>query len=98
MKLTQLAARPQLIRVELDDEEIQETYGEALEFWILDRQPMEKFIQIATTQTENPAELVRLVNGMILDEDGNTVIKDDEALPHGIMMKAIAKVVEILGK
>lgn len=98
MKLTQLAARPKLIRIELDDAEIREEYNDTLEFWIWDRQPIEKFIRVATTHGEDLGELIRMVNDMIMDEEGNPVLKDGEALPHGIMMKAIAKVVETLGK
>ena len=43
MKLNQLAAKPQLIRVEINDEETIKQFGESLEFWIWDRQPMDKF-------------------------------------------------------
>ena len=42
MKLSQLAAKPTLIKLELDDEDVVKEYGEPLEFWIHDRQPIEK--------------------------------------------------------
>jgi hypothetical protein len=39
-----------------------------------------------------------MVNGMVLDEEGQPVVKDDLVLPTGIMTKVIGKVVETLGK
>lgn len=98
MKLTQLAAKPQLIKVELTDEEIVKEYGEALEFHIWDRQPMDKYIRLAQLQAENFGELVKAVNEMVLDEEGNPILKDDITLPTSVMTKVIGKVVETLGK
>jgi hypothetical protein len=98
MKLTQLAAQPQLIRLELDDEDVIAKYGESLEFWILDRQPLEDFIKMATLKTEDFGQLVAVVNAMILDEEGNTICRDGLTFPNAIMTKIIGKVVETLGK
>ena len=98
MKLTQLAAKPQLIKVSLDDEEIVKEYGETLDFWIWDRQPMDKYIRLAQVKGQNIADLIEAVNEMILDEEGNTVLKDGVTLPTHIMTKVIGKVVETLGK
>jgi hypothetical protein len=98
MKLTQLAAKPQLVRIEITDEDIIQQYGEALEFWIWDRQPMDKFIRLAQMKGEDMSELIAAVNDMVLDEEGNAVVKDGLILPTNIMTKVIGKVVETLGK
>jgi hypothetical protein len=98
MKLTQLAAKPQLIRIELNDEEVIKEYGEPLEFWIYDRQPMAQFIKLAQMKQEDFSDLVDAVNSMVLDEDGSPVVKDDLILPTTIMGKVVTKVVETLGK
>lgn len=98
MKLTQLAAKPQLIKIVIDDEETVQQYGEAVEFWIYDRQPLDKFVKLATLKTDNAAELIETVNGMALDEDGTPVVKDGLTLPMDLMTKVIGKVVERLGK
>jgi hypothetical protein len=98
MKLTQLAAKPQLIRIEITDEDTIQEYGEALEFWIWDRQPMDKFIRMAQIKGEDMSELIAAVNDMVLDEEGNAVVKDGLILPTNIMTKVIGKVVETLGK
>ncbi len=98
MKLTALTAKPKLIKMILDDEEIVKEYGEALEFWIYDRQPMDQFVRLAQMKPEDFQDMVVMVNSMVLDEDGSPVVKDDLALPTGLMTKVIGKVVETLGK
>lgn len=45
MKLSQLAAKPQLVKVVLDDQDTLEQFGEALEFYTWDRQPMEVLLK-----------------------------------------------------
>ena len=98
MKLTQITAKPKLVKMILDDEDIVKEYGEALEFWIYDRQPMDQFVRLAQMKPEDFQEMVAMVNGMVLDEDGSPVVKDELVLPTGIMTKVISKVVETLGK
>jgi hypothetical protein len=98
MKITQLAAKPQLVKMTLDDEEIVKEFGEALEFWIWDRQPIDKFIRLATLKAEDFGQLIAAVNDMVLDEDGSPALKDGETLPTNVMTKLIGKVVETLGK
>jgi len=98
MKLTQLAAKPQLVKIELTDEDTIKEYGEALEFWIWDRQPMDKFVRLAQMRGEDMSELITAVNEMVLDEEGNPVVKDGLMLPTNVMTKVIGRVVETLGK
>lgn len=98
MKLSKLAAKPQLTKIVLDDEQIIEKYGEELEFFIYDRQPIEKFIKIATTINSDYTAAVGMLNELILDEAGRPVITDELVLPNDIITKVIQKVVEHLGK
>ena len=98
MKLSQLAAKPQLVRIELDTQEIRDNYGDSLEFWVYDRQDLDAFVKLATLDTSNFDQLAKLVNAMILDESGALVVQDGLALPSDVMMAAIQKVIETLGK
>lgn len=98
MKLTQLAAKPQLVKIELNDEDTVKEYGEALEFWIWDRQPLDRFVRLAQMKGEDMGELITAVNDMVLDEDGKSIVKDGLVLPTNVMTKVIGKVVETLGK
>ena len=98
LKLTQLASKPQLIKITLDSKEIVEKYEDSLEFWIMDRQPIEEFIKMATLGAENYGEMIKMVNELVLDEQGNKAVKEGEALPNDVMIAVIAAVVERLGK
>jgi len=98
MKLTQLASKPQLIKITLETFELKEKYGDELEFWIMDRQPIEQFIKMATLGADNYGEMIRMVNGLVLDETGAPAMKEGEALPNDVMLAVIGAVVERLGK
>jgi len=98
MKLTQLASKPQLIKITLDTPEIKEKYSDELEFWIMDRQPIEQFVRMATLSSDNYGEMIKMVNELVLDEEGNRAVKEGEALPNDVMLSVIGAVVERLGK
>ena len=98
MKLSQLTSKPQLIDIHIDDEETIKEFGEAIEFWTWDRQPMDTFMKLANASGNDTTGIISIVRTLILDEKGKEILKDDEMLPTHILMKAIAKVTELLGK
>ena len=98
MKLSQLAAKPQLIKIELSDEDTVKEYGEPLEFYTWDRQPLETFMTLANGNQEDPAAMIELVRTLILDENGKMIIVKDLMLPSTVLLKVISKIVESLGK
>ena len=100
MRLKDLAAKPQLIEIFIDEPEIIKEYSEPLEFYVWDKQPITKFLKYAKTSqdAENYEELVDFCTELVLDEEGNPVITDGVVLPSSIMIKCINKVVEQLGK
>jgi hypothetical protein len=59
---------------------------------------MDTFVKLATLDSTQFDKLAALVNSMILDEDGSQIVKEGLTLPTPIMVKAIQKVVEVLGK
>lgn len=98
MKLSQLTAKPQLILIELVDDEIIKEFGEAITFHTWDRQPMDVFMKLAGASNKDTSEIISVVRTLILDENGKEILKDDAMLPTNVLMKAIGKVTEILGK
>ena len=98
MKLSQLAAKPQLIKIELSDEDTVKEYGEPLEFYTWDRQPLETFMKLANGNQEDPAAMIEVVRTLILDENGKMIIVKDLMLPSTVLIKVISKIVESLGK
>jgi hypothetical protein len=98
MKISELAAKPQLIKMTLDDAETVAEYGEAVEFWTWDRQPMDVFMRLAAVETENTATVIEAVKSLILDESGEPVLTGEMTLPTRVMMQIITRIVESLGK
>lgn len=98
MKLTQLAAKPQLIRLVLDTPDVIERYQEPLEFYTWDRQPLDVFVKLAQINNSNIGDVIDIVRTMILDESGNQVIQNDVMLPSQVLIQAIGKITDTLGK
>lgn len=98
MNLKDLAKQPQLIKLTLDDEDIVKEYGEPLDFWTWDRQPMDMFLKIAARGSEDMGEMVNVLKDLVLDEDGNKVMVDGLVLPSKVLMATFSKMVSILGK
>lgn len=98
MKMSQLAAKPQLVMFTVDNEEIVKKYNEPLDFYSWDRQPLEIFMKLASAQQQNIGEMIDVIRPLILDERGKPIIQGDVMLPSDVLIAAIAKIVERLGK
>lgn len=98
MKLSQLTAKPVLVLVKIDDEETIKEYNEALEFYTWDRQPLDVFMRLANVNKDSTNSIIEIVRTLILDENGKEVLTEDNMLPTDVLMKAIGKVTDMLGK
>lgn len=100
MNIKELAVEPQLIKITLDQDFIVEQFGEALEFYAWDRQPIEKFLRFAGKKItdENLPEVISFCKEMILDETGEPVLTGTKVLPSTVMSACITSVMEQLGK
>jgi len=98
MKLSQLAAKPKLVPFILDDEDTVKEFGEPVEFYSWDRQPLEMFMKLANADQQDMGSMIGLVKTLILDEEGKEIIKGENMLPSTLLIKVIGKVVETLGK
>ena len=98
MKLEALASKPKLTKITIDEESIVETYGEALEFYIYDRQPMDVFMKLAALEGESSVgDIAELAGSMIMNEEGKQVLSDGNVLPVDVMLKVIEATVTRLG-
>lgn len=98
MKLAEIAAKPKLVEITLDDKETVDEFGEPLQFWTWDRQPMNVFMKLATVDNQNYGSIIDAVKMLVLDEKGQPILKEDQVLPTKLMLRVISKVVEGLGK
>jgi hypothetical protein len=97
MKLNQLAAKPQLIKILIDDKEIVKEYGEPIEFYCYDRQPMGTYLKLAQLNQKDMPEVVKTISELVLNEKGEPALNDNELLPLDITVKVIERVVSKLG-
>ena len=98
MKLSQLSAKPQLVEVTIDDEATVTEYGESITFFTWDRQPMEVFMKMASLEQSNVGTILDVVKTLILDDKGKEILNDGNMLPTDLLMKAVGKVTDMLGK
>jgi hypothetical protein len=97
MNLSKLAAKPQLIKITIDDQPIVEKYGEELDFYVYDRQDIDTFMALAAVDAENQAQVIAVIKDMVHDEEGNKIMSEGATLPIDIMTKVIEKVIGQLG-
>jgi hypothetical protein len=97
-KLSDLAGKPQLVSMVIDDAEIVEKYGDSLEFYVYDKLPISTYTKLASLNTKDSGELYNAVKDFVLNEKGEPVVNDEMTLPMDIMNAAILKVVDSLGK
>jgi len=98
MKLSQLAAKPQLVEVKIDDEDTIKEFGEPLEFYTWDRQPLDIFMKLASATQSDMASMFDVIRKLLLDEHGKEIIVEDKMLPSKVLINCVAKITEILGK
>ena len=98
MQLDQLAQERKLIKLTIEDEGIVEKYGEALEFWVWDRQSLDTFAKMSVITEDNALQYTDLLTDMILNKEGEPVMRDNKILPVDVITEAIKLVGETLGK
>jgi hypothetical protein len=97
MKLAALAAKPQLTKITIDDDAVIERYGEAVEFYVYDRQKMDTYMRLSQANQESVDEIANVVLPLVLDENGNAALDPSEQLPLDILIKVIESVANTLG-
>lgn len=97
MNLQELATKPTLIKLVIDDEDTVAKYGEPINFWMYDRQDLDVYLKMATVDSTKYGEMVHLVNDLILDEAGNPAIEKGTSLPIDLTLKVVEMVVSVLG-
>ena len=98
MKLSELAKTPQLQKLTITKPELVEKYGDELEFFIYDRQPLDIFTKLADVSKDNVGEYITILSDVIKNEKGEDVMTEDKTLPMDVLMEAMTLIGEHLGK
>jgi len=97
-KLSELAGKPSLTSIIIDDQDIVEKYGDELEFFVYDKLPISTYTKLASLDAKDAGQLYNAVKDLVLDEKGLPVVNDENTLPMDVMNAAILKVTDSLGK
>jgi len=98
MKLSELAKKPQLVKLTISKQELVEKYGDELEFYMYDRQSLDVFSKLANATTDNVGEYMSVLSDIILKEDGSPVMDGEMVLPIDVMTEAMSLIGAKLGK
>ena len=98
MELGQLAQKPQLVKLTIDNKDIVEKYGDELEFYMYDRQPLDVFAKLANFDQNDPGSIIHILQTVILNKEGEQVMKDGLQLPMDVVTECIKVAGDTLGK
>jgi hypothetical protein len=99
MDISKFAKKPTLTKVIMDDAEIVETYGEAIEFHMLDQMSISTYFEFYRLQQEqNTDKLNDLLRKIILKDDGTPALDESEMFPVDLTLGLLVKINEFLGK
>ena len=99
MNIKELASKPQLIQITLDDPTIVEKYGDTITFYTYDVVSLSTYFGFYDARHEGQMNnLEKIMRSLVLLEDGTPAIGPDEDLPIDIATEVIKKIGEVLGK
>lgn len=99
MDIKQLVTKPKLVRLEVDNPEIVKEVGDSIVFYMKDHMDLNSYFDFYKFQQNQDMDLlVKLLRKTVLDEQGNTVIGEDEILPVDITLAILFKINDYLGK
>ena len=99
MDISKFAKKPVLTKIVMDDAEIVETYGEVIEFHMLDQMSISTYFEFYRLQQEQDSDKLNdLIRKIILKDDGTPALADDEMFPVDLTLGLLVKINEFLGK
>jgi hypothetical protein len=99
MDIGSLATKPQLQEIKLDEQDIIDSYGESITFWMKDHLDLATYFDFYKFQQESTSDqLMNTLRKIILNAEGKQAIADDCILPVDITLAVMVKINDNLGK
>jgi hypothetical protein len=99
MDISKFAKKPTLTKIVMDEPEVVETYGEVIEFHMLDQMSISTYFEFYRLQQEqNSDKLNDLLRKIVLKEDGTPALAEEEIFPVDLTLGLLVKINEFLGK
>ena len=94
----EFARKPELIKIELDSEDIQREFGDSVVFYMKDFVDISTYFDFFQAQAESSDQLSVILQRLILTEDGLPALTPDRQLPASLAIAALTRINETLGK
>lgn len=98
MDLTALVSEPQLIKVEVNDEEVLAKYNEPVTFYMWDRQDLDTFVMMSTLDYSDTPAVAKATSKLILNSKGEPEYTGRRAPPADLLYKIFNAAIAALGK
>jgi len=99
MNIQQFAKKPELVKIEITEVSIVETYEEPISFWIYDNVDISTYFDFFKSQSDGDGEKIyELLRKLIRNEQGEVCIPNDHILPIDIAIASLTAINERLGK
>lgn len=99
MDISTLAKKPELVKLEISDEDIVKEYGEVITFWMIDHIDVSTYFDFYKFQQSQDSDLLmNVLRKIVLREDGSKAIAEDSVLPVNLTLAVLVKVNDFLGK
>lgn len=97
--ISEFTKKPQLIEIQIDNEEIVKEYGEPITFWMKDHVDISTYFGLFKSQADNDGdEINKLLRKIVLNKESQPALAEDEVLPIDIAIAALTKINDVLGK
>lgn len=99
MDISKLTKIPKLAKIEISDEDIVQTYGDTVSFYLMDEMDIATYFNFyKLQQSQDSQQLNELLRSLILKEDGSAAIASDEVLPVNLTLAVLVAINDFLGK
>ena len=99
MDISNFALKPTLVDIILDDKDIIENYGTSITFKMPEHLDVTTYFAFyRAQQSDDGAELNKVLQKIIRKSDGTSALKDGEFFPVDISVGAVLKISDQLGK
>jgi hypothetical protein len=99
MDISKFAKKPALTKLVIDEPEVIEAYGEAIEFHMLDQMSISVYFEFYRLQQEQDSDKLNdLLRKIVLKEDGTPALAEGEIFPVDLTLGLLVKINEFLGK
>lgn len=98
-EIFEFAKKPELIKIQIDAEDIIESYGSTVTFWIYDSVDITTYFDFFKSQADNDGnKLNELMRKLIRNEKGEICIPEGHILPVDLAIASLTAINDKLGK